>query len=221
MVMPMHWIPWLAGGFLLTPFVIWFALAAFVFPGAWNGFDAVVGTSALGASLPLAAWFFLRGIGGFANAMAGRDPDGELTHGVPRLILRLLPLSALALGVIGAGAVLAHGTAAWSALAPLAVGLVVSLGIYGGEHGISHGLIGVPARLFARLKELPVLRDLVGNETGGRDWFLLNLVLLGVLAAMVMGAPVPVVTVGLMLVAIGFVTLYLSQQHRRQDRGRA
>ncbi len=104
--MPMHWVPWLAGGFLLTPFLVWLGLQAFMFPGAWNGFTTVVGTAALVASLPLAAWFFMRGIGGFANAMAGADPDGELAHRLPRTVLRVLPLAAVVLGVAGAWAVL-------------------------------------------------------------------------------------------------------------------
>jgi hypothetical protein len=216
--MPMHWVPWLAGGFLLTPFMVWFVLAAFVFPGAWNGFNAVVGTSALGASLPLAAWFFLRGVGGFANAMAGDDPDGELSHWLPRLILRLLPVAALVLGIVGAGAVLSAGQASWTALAPLAVGLVVAVGIEAGEHGVSRSLITLPKALRRRVAKVvansAIARELLANERGGRDWFLMNLVLLGVLAMLLADAPAPVMTVGLLLVPVGFVTVYLARQHR-------
>jgi hypothetical protein len=143
----MHWVPWLAGGFLLTPFVVWLVLALVMFPGAWNGFAAVVGTGALGASLPLAVWFFLRGVGGFANAMAGADPDGELVHRIPRVILRALPASAIVLGLVGAGAVITAGQALWAAAAPLVVGGFVAAGIHAGERGISRGVGIVPGGL--------------------------------------------------------------------------
>lgn len=145
--MPMHWVPWLAGGFLLTPFVVWLVLALVVFPGTWNGFAAIVSTGTLGASLPLAVWFFLRGVGGFANAMAGADPDGELVHRIPRVLLRALPASAVVLGVGGAAAVIAAGQPVWSAAAPLGVGAIVAGGIHAGERGISRGVTIVPGGL--------------------------------------------------------------------------
>lgn len=219
--MPMHWVPWLAGGFLLTPFMVWFVLAGFVFPGAWNGFNAIVGTSALGASLPLAVWFFLRGIGGFANAMAGADPDGELTHWLPRMLLRLLPLSAVLLGLAGAAWVLSTSQPTWTTLAPLSVGLIVAVGIRGGEHGVSRGLVRVPKVIKQRAVSLiqgsALARELLNNERGGRDWFLMNLVLVGVLTMMTAGASPAALTIGLLTVPVGFAAIYLS--HRGRDSG--
>lgn len=211
--MPMHWVPWLVGGFLLMPFMIWAALAVFVFPGAWNGFNAVVGTGALGATLPLAFWFFLRGIGGFANAMAGTDPDGELRHWLPRMILRLLPLSAVLLGGIGAAAVVVQAGWGWGVLVPPGVGIVVAAGICGGESGVSRGLLHLPVRLRQRLRALLLhpapLREVLANERGGRDWFLMNLALAGTLAALILGAPMPTVVIAGMIVVVGFITLYV------------
>jgi hypothetical protein len=137
-----------------------------VFPGAWNGFAAIVGTGALGASLPLAVWFFLRGVGGFANAMAGADPDGELVHRIPRAILRTLPASAIVLGLVGAAVVMSEGQALWAAAAPLMVGGFVAAGIHAGERGISRGVGIVPGglrRLAANRRHKTKSRDAQGN----------------------------------------------------------
>jgi hypothetical protein len=131
--MPLHVIPWIAGAFMLTPFAVWGVLAFLVFPGAWNGFDKVVGVSALLASLPLVAWFYIRGIASFANAMAGRHADGGLVHRLPRLIVAALPAAAPVLGALGAAAVLWDGQAAWTAAVPLAVGALVAAAIVAGE----------------------------------------------------------------------------------------
>ena len=131
--MPLHVIPWLIGAFMLTPFVIWFALALFAFPGAWNGFDKVVGTSALIASVPLVAWFYIRGIASFANSMAGRHADGRVVHRLPRVILRALPPATGVLAVGAAGYVAATSAPVWTVAVPLSVGALVTAAIVGGE----------------------------------------------------------------------------------------
>ncbi len=216
--MPMHWVPWLAGGFLLTPFLVWLGLQAFVFPGAWNGFTTVVGTAALVASLPLAGWFFMRGIGGFANAMAGADPDGELTHWLPRTVLRVLPLAAVVLGLAGAWAVLASPQPALAALAPLIVGLVTAAGIRAGEDGVSRGLVSLPRALKQRgralVQQSALVRELAFNEAGGQRWFAVNLVLLGALLLFRVEVSAAALTVILLTVAVAGGTAYLAGRER-------
>ena len=223
--MPMHWVPWLAGGFLLTPFLVWLGLQAFVFPGAWNGFTTVVGTAALVASLPLAAWFYIRGIGGFANAMAGADPDGELAHGLPRLVLRVLPVSAVVFGVAGAAAVLVSAQPALSALAPLVVGAVTAAGIRAGEHGVSRGLVHLPprlaARVRARLMRNTLVRELALNEGAGRRWFVVNLLLLGALVLFAVEVSPAALTVILITLAVAGGTAYMARRERAARRGRS
>ncbi len=131
--MPLHIIPWLIGAFMLTPFVVWLSLALFVFPGAWNGFDKVVGTSALIASVPLVAWFYIRGIASFANSMAGKHADGRVVHRLPRLILASLPAATGVLAVLAAGFVASTSAPVWTVTVPLAVGALVAAAIVGGE----------------------------------------------------------------------------------------
>ena len=131
--MPLHIIPWLIGAFMLTPFVIWLAMALFVFPGAWNGFDKVVGTSALIASVPLVAWFYIRGIASFANSMAGKHADGHVVHRLPRLILAGLPALTGVLAVLAAVYVAGTSAPFWTVAVPLVVGALVAVAIVGGE----------------------------------------------------------------------------------------
>jgi hypothetical protein len=131
--MPLHFVPWLVGAFMLTPFLLWLVLGLLVFPGAWNGFDKVVGTSALLATIPLVAWFFVRGLATFANSMAGGHPDGRLRHRVPRAIVAALPAATLLLGAAGAAKVALLGEPLWAGAVPLAVAGLVAGAIVAGE----------------------------------------------------------------------------------------
>lgn len=214
--MPLRWVPWLVGSFMLTPFIVWFALATFVFPGAWNGFDTAVSTGALGATLPLAAWFFMRGLGEMANGMSGADPHGPIVHRLPRVILNTLPYAALGLGIAGAAYVVAAGEGVWSAAIPLGVGLMVAPAIALGERRAAWrtaGEAGSGGDAFARtlraLRRVPVLREIILDAHGERGWFFVNLVLVAVLAAGLSGASVPAMTIALLLVPITFVVVYV------------
>lgn len=131
--MPLQIIPWVIGAFMITPFAVWLVLALVLFPGVWNGFDKVVGMGALLPTIPLVGWFFVRGIGSFANSMAGGHPDGRLVHRVPRLILQALPALALALGIAGAAVVALADQPLWTLAAPLATATVIAVAILAGE----------------------------------------------------------------------------------------
>ncbi|MBK1696811.1 hypothetical protein [Rhodovibrio salinarum] len=135
--MPLHVIPWLIGAFMLTPFLIWLPMALFMFPGAWNGFDKVVGTSALIATVPLVAWFYIRGIASFANSMAGEHADGHVVHRLPRVILRTLPGATGVLALLAAAYLADTGAPFWTVTVPLAVGALVAAAIVGGERAAS------------------------------------------------------------------------------------
>jgi hypothetical protein len=101
---PFWWLPYAAGGFMLTPFAVWAGLYLSGIAGPKSGFGTPEMVALLLASLPLAAFFFLANLGQMASAMQA-GPAGER---VPRAA-RLMPWLSAAAGIAGIAALAITG----------------------------------------------------------------------------------------------------------------
>jgi len=125
---PFWWLPYAAGGFMLTPFALWAGLYLSGIAGPKSGFGTPEMVALMLASLPLAAFFFLANLGQMASAMQA-GPAGER---MPRAA-RLMPWLSVAagaggiavLGLLGrdTGGMVALGAATAAMVALMAVSL--------------------------------------------------------------------------------------------------
>ena len=129
----MRHLPYLVGGFMLLPLVIWAVLRLTLFSGPNHGLDVPLAAALLATSLPLAAWFLLANLGFLANSMGGADAFDRPRARWVRAIVAALPWAALSAGLLSLPFLVLQGeVSALMALPPLS-GLVIFLAIRRGE----------------------------------------------------------------------------------------
>ncbi|PWE18174.1 hypothetical protein DDZ18_00745 [Marinicauda salina] len=122
----MRFLPYLVGGFMLLPFLLWAGLWAFVFPGPKPGLDVPIVTALIAVSLPLVLWHLIAGLAYVANSMAGRAGEEAPVWGPARWALRAMPAAALAMGAGSTAILAATGEGALTAASPLAAGALMA-----------------------------------------------------------------------------------------------
>jgi len=223
-------IPYLVGGFMLVPLVLWLGLWAFAFPGPKLGLDAPV-TLAMGVvSLPLAAWFYLATLGMFANSVRGTSEFALPQERPVGRLIQLLPATALVLGA-GSFVVLAMlGSPLLEAAVPFAIGLAIAWAIRFGERARGDDARVALGGARSRSGALAALRSVAGlgirlvyavpvvgwmareaAEGGAEDkfYFLLTLVLGAILAVAFFGYPV-LIALALSATVLAFVFILMA-----------
>ena len=129
----MRHLPYVVGGFMLLPLVIWTVLRLTLFSGPSHGLDVPLAVALLATSMPLVAWFFLANLGFLANSIGGADAFDRPRARWVRTIVAALPWAALSAGLLGLPFLVLQGEASALMALPLLSGLVIFLAIRRGE----------------------------------------------------------------------------------------
>ncbi|MEM6665001.1 MAG: hypothetical protein AAF638_01220 [Pseudomonadota bacterium] len=224
-------IPYLVGGFMLTPLVLWLGLWAFVFQGPKVGLDVPLSLSMGIVSLPLVAWFFMCTLGMLSQSIDGGDEFALPRTANVRRLLEALPGIAVFLGVVSLPLLLTVGVAWYLTPAPLVMGLLIAITIRAGEMARATDRTGqgplVPAvpvealgvavkfaggLLMKAIFAIPLigwmLREAVYGTDKDRGWFILNVLMTVVLAVAFFGYPALIIA-ALAATATAFVMVVL------------
>ncbi|GAB5471265.1 MAG: hypothetical protein Kilf2KO_42950 [Rhodospirillales bacterium] len=219
-------IPFLVGGFMILPLVMWLGLWIFALPGPKHGVDLPL-TLAMGlVSLPLVAWFYMATLGMLSNSIAGRSEFHEARSWNAHRFIAALPIGTLVLGLATLPAMIAVGKAWYLVPVPFLISITIAWAIRAGERGRTQDLrvanrkarsapprlaLARPASLLLRLLYSlpligPLLREGIAGSNSDRGFFALTLLLAAITAVFLFGYPALIATaLTATLVAFGFI----------------
>ena len=122
----MRFLPYVVGGFMLLPFLIWGGLWT-AFPGPKPGLtDSPIAAALVAVSLPLVMFHYIAGLGYAANSMAGRAGEALPVWGPARLVQRAMAPLTGALSLVAFVWLLNAGEGIGAAAAVAAAGLLMT-----------------------------------------------------------------------------------------------
>jgi hypothetical protein len=199
-------IPFVIGGFMLLPFILWGLMWWGAFPGPKNGFDEMVGLAIFAATFPMAGWFFLRSLGSISNSIAGADGEGRPVAWVPAWIIPLLPYASLIIAAAGAILLGQHGYAWYVVASPLISGLLSAAAIFLGERRR-----GTNAESSPVASDGPPADDAEDPHAAGRLLARIASIAAAVLLLALVGDAVFVIhAISLLLVALAFALMFVA-----------
>ncbi|MEO1190747.1 MAG: hypothetical protein AAFY02_03265 [Pseudomonadota bacterium] len=224
-------LPFLIGGFMMVPFVLWLALWLFVLPGPKHGTDLPL-TLAMGfVSLPLVAWFLLSSLSMLANSVAGRNEFKRARIWWADKVITLLPRAALLLGFASLPYLAFNETAWFKVPIPFLISMAIAWAIRSGERDRAIDMRSAKGRrlrpvvpavkaqfvwlgrvLMGLAFKLPILGEMLREGVQGssrdRGYFFLTLILLAVAAVYFFGYPA-LITVALGGTLMGFAFILM------------
>ena len=122
----MRFLPYVIGGFMLLPFILWAGLFA-AFPGPKPGItDAPLTASLVAISLPLTLFHYIAGLGFVANSMAGHAGEVLPIWAPARWVQRAMAPLTVALSVLAFGFLLQAGEGLPAAFGVALAGLLMA-----------------------------------------------------------------------------------------------
>ena len=232
----MRHLPYIVGGFMLLPLVIWLGLDLTILPRSTTSLDLPLVAVMTATCLPVLAWFFLVNLGFIANSMSGADEFARPQARPVRLIIAALPWISLLGSLASVPYLAAEGYPAPLLALPPIVGAVIFCAIHFGERaragdrnrlrdadaarasraarspGRGSALREAGAMLLGAVYAVPVIGWLIRDAVQGRDsaklFLALNVFLVLAAAIALVGYPVLIVA-ALTMVPVVFAGIFV------------